>query len=585
MAGGYVGGTQMSRSLSDSTLHDINSFQPIHAFEKKKRRLSQSHYLRTLDGMVIPTHTKRARLVEDSKGFAMAKLEQDTIPSFFVLQESTTSTSSLEDMFMWPENSSCIPHDTVGLSPCLRRSNTVDYRTEVEQRYVRRIPTPSFYILKEASKSSSVEKGPPRPPRLRHAHSRVHTQPLGREAKAGYPLKTRDVASAISYHHPAMNWDPYHERAADLVERDLRDHQRLRRLSHHARILKGLINSRHLGWGPSDIIDEASQQGIFSAANEIFFHGKLRNRVSWQWEELPSGFIGMMALRRRLSGEEGQGLLRVPTPAPTLASARPSSRTRTITTATTTMSLPTMSGYCDDDSHQTPNNKNTNEQDIFDPLILLSAKVLKDRRYDRRLFISTFLHELIHCYLFVECGLHAGRCGGHTNGFERIASMIDEWAGGPDVLRLHNVEAELSDFETGGHEEGTREFGSGRLGTLGPRMSTCHHNNTCSFGSGYYGYAYGGVSGTSGDDLKSPPPTSFATTTTISSPTGPRTPPLPISYEMIATTTSTETRKVPPPPPRTRNELEGIYRYGHFYIPDTRPRPAATTRIMIEGLA
>ncbi|CRK37782.1 hypothetical protein BN1708_007517 [Verticillium longisporum] len=82
----------------------------------------------------------------------------------------------------------------------------------------------------------------------------------------------------------------------------------------------------------------------------------------------------------------------------------------------------------------------------FETLIVLSHPILKNRKYNRRLLISTFLHELIHSYLFVCCGFKARRCGGHTTGFKRIAALIDEWAG-PDTLHLKDMEADLDHFK------------------------------------------------------------------------------------------------------------------------------------------
>jgi hypothetical protein len=87
----------------------------------------------------------------------------------------------------------------------------------------------------------------------------------------------------------------------------------------------------------------------------------------------------------------------------------------------------------------------------FETLVVLSSTILRDPRYSRRLLISTFLHELIHCYLFICCGFRARGCGGHTEGFREIAAVVDEWVGeGGGGLFLTRVEADLELFRVGG---------------------------------------------------------------------------------------------------------------------------------------
>ncbi|KAL2125244.1 hypothetical protein VTJ04DRAFT_1609 [Mycothermus thermophilus] len=140
-------------------------------------------------------------------------------------------------------------------------------------------------------------------------------------------------------------------------------------------------------------IDAAALESIFSAANEIFFNGRLSQRVAWDWSHASAArfdhrVIGTTALRRA------------------------SARTRG-----------------------------------FETLIVLSEPILRDPRYSRRLLISTFLHELIHCYLFICCGFRARGEGGHTPGFREIAGLIDEWIGpGGGGLYLTRVEADLELF-------------------------------------------------------------------------------------------------------------------------------------------
>lgn len=79
---------------------------------------------------------------------------------------------------------------------------------------------------------------------------------------------------------------------------------------------------------------------------------------------------------------------------------------------------------------------------------MLSSPILRDTRYNRRLLIATFLHEMIHSFLFVTCGIKAARGGGHTEGFRIIAETIDEWVG-RDRLRLADMEADLERFRGG----------------------------------------------------------------------------------------------------------------------------------------
>lgn len=76
---------------------------------------------------------------------------------------------------------------------------------------------------------------------------------------------------------------------------------------------------------------------------------------------------------------------------------------------------------------------------------MLSSPILKDTQYNRRLLISTFLHEMIHSFLFVACGLKARECGGHTEGFRQIAEIIDDWVG-REILCLSDMEADLERF-------------------------------------------------------------------------------------------------------------------------------------------
>ncbi|KUI58156.1 hypothetical protein VP1G_05471 [Cytospora mali] len=176
--------------------------------------------------------------------------------------------------------------------------------------------------------------------------------------------------------------------AAARVKRHMANPRR--DVKRHERILRSLIHPKdHKG---ADFpLDNAALESIFSAADEIFFQGRLSRRVHWEWSSsnqnhYSSRIIGTTALRQ---------------------------------------AAPPRGGY--------------------ETLIVLSSPILTDTQYNRRLLISTFLHELVHSYLFICCGFKARHCGGHTDGFKEIAAMIDEWAG-RGTLRLCDMEADLGHF-------------------------------------------------------------------------------------------------------------------------------------------
>ncbi|KAG9237360.1 hypothetical protein BJ875DRAFT_362478, partial [Amylocarpus encephaloides] len=158
----------------------------------------------------------------------------------------------------------------------------------------------------------------------------------------------------------------------------------------HERRLRKLIklhDPKDPGW-----LDDKSLLGILTACDTIFFAGDLAGRVEWEWSSLEryrEELIGTTAFRRRA---DGQG---------------------------------------------------------FETLIILSEPILRNSRYDRRLLLSAFLHELIHCYLFIRCGFDARIDGGHTKGWHRIAKIINDWVHswvGVDYLSLCNKEANLEHF-------------------------------------------------------------------------------------------------------------------------------------------
>lgn len=150
--------------------------------------------------------------------------------------------------------------------------------------------------------------------------------------------------------------------------------------STHERILRNLIES----YCP---IDDDTLDSILLVADIVFSNGALHGRVRWEWSHpsqscYQTEIIGTTALRPCTQG-----------------------------------------GY--------------------KALIVLSAPILKKSDYDRRLLWSAFLHELVHCYLYVRCGMEVRVEGGHTVGFHTIAAIIDKWAGG-HYLRLCDMKANLN---------------------------------------------------------------------------------------------------------------------------------------------
>lgn len=172
------------------------------------------------------------------------------------------------------------------------------------------------------------------------------------------------------------------EQAAGRVKYHIR---RLQPHGTHERILRRLIESRE----PIEKDDRDALDSALTAADVLFFDGVLKGRVRWDWSHpsqprYKTELIGTTALRPAQQG-----------------------------------------GY--------------------ETLIVLSDPILNNPDYDRRLLLSAFLHELIHCYLFILCGFEARMKGGHTDGFHDIAGIIDKWVG-PGYLRLCNMKANLNHF-------------------------------------------------------------------------------------------------------------------------------------------
>jgi hypothetical protein len=158
------------------------------------------------------------------------------------------------------------------------------------------------------------------------------------------------------------------------------------------RILRALITRR-------TVLDVKGLDSLLYAADKIFFFGTLAGRVQWKWSEefddhrFHTEVLGTTIFRPTADLQSGQKIL----------------------------------------------------------TIILSEPLLMHGFYDRDLLLSAFIHELIHCYLFIKCGLnHANMRDGHTPGFEKIAGIIEKWIGNTR-LRLCNMRARLEDFKADGN--------------------------------------------------------------------------------------------------------------------------------------
>ncbi|KAI1202960.1 hypothetical protein F5X97DRAFT_193496 [Nemania serpens] len=249
---------------------------------------------------------------------------------------------------------------------------------------------PAFFIIKEAIRSTRTDRiSSFEGDQVMHNDARHQNKYDNVSAQIDTPcldLRVRNEKDPAHVDRPLETKDNvHHDAAARLVETDMVDCRRRKGISRHERILKSLISPKALG--AEFEIDDKALQGIFYAVNEIFFRGSLKGRVTWTWEDLPTNLIGTTAWR---DAPDGHG---------------------------------------------------------YETLIFLSRGILKNKKYNRRLLISTFIHELIHSYLFVYCGYQPDDCGGHTSGFKQIANLINNWVGEENLLQLHKMEAELGDFE------------------------------------------------------------------------------------------------------------------------------------------
>lgn len=147
------------------------------------------------------------------------------------------------------------------------------------------------------------------------------------------------------------------------------------------RIFRNLVARR-------DELDDNSLHDLLLAADKTIFGGRLSGRVCWEWSK------GQPEYEHELLG-------------------------------TTALRPASIGG--------------------FETLIVLSRPLLQDERFSRDLLLSAFLHELIHSYLFIRCGLDHAENDGHTEGFRKIAKLIDRHFG-QQRLHLCNMRANLDYF-------------------------------------------------------------------------------------------------------------------------------------------
>lgn len=252
---------------------------------------------------------------------------------------------------------------------------------------------PQFFVIREGTPASREERDEHRHivPPSSDGHLSPEPAPVACFMERTNSGRTILTESDSHSNVECTDFSPEEDKAAAASVRRYMNNPR-RDVRRHERILRSLIHPKDHR-GADFALDETALESIFSAADEIFFQGRLSRRVQWEWSssdqnDYSSRIIGTTALRE----------------------AQP----------------PMIGGY--------------------ETLIVLSSPLLRDTKFNRRLLISTFLHELIHSYLFICCGFKARHCGGHTHGFREIAAAIDEWAG-RGTLRLCDMEADLAHFK------------------------------------------------------------------------------------------------------------------------------------------
>ncbi|KAK0118064.1 hypothetical protein ONS95_012373 [Cadophora gregata] len=265
------------------------------------------------------------------------------------------------------------------------------------RHHARTIESRSSRRLQNDQYHHSMRNLPPRQMQW-SAHSPMMTTTMTANMGSSIPLEVANgitmertpsgnsIMSDTSYEHQASSNNTLTDRDNDAARRVEYSFNKFPPHRKHERILRKLIQRDD----PRDdgSIDDDALLSILNSANAVFFDGVLSGRVQWEWSSQSryhNELIGTTALRPRANG------------------------------------------------------------DGFETLIVLSSPILKNPNYDRRLLLSAFLHELIHCYLFILCGFEARRERGHTKGFHAIAEIIDNWVG-PGYLSLCNMKANLNHF-------------------------------------------------------------------------------------------------------------------------------------------
>lgn len=203
------------------------------------------------------------------------------------------------------------------------------------------------------------------------------------------PMKPQDNQLSQSPDPRPRSHDIADDEAYFLVEQYFRQ----RRETRWGRTLRKRLN-HELDLGLNSIIK--SLDAILVAADIVFFSHKLRDRVTWRWScESDQGFVNEFV-------------------------------------GTTTPI------YSDEFGTKAE--------------IVLSKPLLQSGQYSCNLLLSAFLHELVHCYLFISCGPRAEEDGGHTPGFQRIVSLIQSWLNNPR-LRLCSMRADLDNFLPDGEDQ------------------------------------------------------------------------------------------------------------------------------------
>ncbi|KAG5952997.1 hypothetical protein E4U53_007225 [Claviceps sorghi] len=309
-----------------------------------------------------------------------------------------------------------------------------DHDAEHNHNHIRPHPrsrthTGDYHHTPSRSPSPSSEPFLPREPspaiRSHPLHANIAVPASLERTESGHSISSD--CSAHHHHHSPLTPDSYLLLQDLEAARLVRDHISLYRRrypdSQPERILRALISPKSRG---ADFpLDNDALQSIFSAANELFFASRLTRRVTWDWSHSASTkyenhILGTTAVRKRT------------------------------------------------------------HSDGLETLIVLSSPILRDTKYNRRLIISTFLHEMMHSFMFVTCGWNSKQSSGHTQGFLQIAGIIDDWAG-KDCLHLREMEANLerwrgNDYTTFGHvgADAGADASTGATGKDG-QHDTHHH--------------------------------------------------------------------------------------------------------------